>query len=165
MFEKSTDEIEFDVKMSAGILYDFSLYHVYRSPVGILGTIVGILLIVYFGRTRELLYLAFGIVVILYLPVTLFFNCKKQMLLTPSYKEALHYRVSKDGIEVSQGEVTQGHDWGQVIRAVGTPKSLFIYTGKNVATIFPREAMGSKTESVIKTISKYVEPSKVKIRF
>ena len=165
MEDSTTGIIEFDVQMNAGLLYDYSLYHVYRSPVGVLGCVMGMLLLANFARTHSFIYLIFGIIVLVYLPVTLFMNCKRQMLLVEAYKSPLHYRVSDEGIEISQGEITQGHKWDQVIRVTATAKSIFLYTGKNVATIFPREALGEKTGAVMAVISRCVEPGRVKIRF
>ncbi|MBR6328659.1 MAG: YcxB family protein [Lachnospiraceae bacterium] len=165
MSDNTKETIEFDVNMNAGILYDYMLYHIYRSPIGIIGTVVGMLLLANYFRGRELLYLIFGIIVVFYLPVNLYTSSKRQMLMVESYKSPLHYTLSEEGIRVSQGELDQGHEWGRVIKAVATSKSIFLYTGKNVATIFPRKDMGDQTESVIRMISRYVEPGKVKIRF
>lgn len=159
------EKIEFDVHMNVGVLYDYSLYHTYRSMAGILGTFVGILLIANFARFKNPLYLIFGIVCILYLPVALYMSCRKQMLSVEAYKQPLHYKLTDEGIEVSQGDIVQGHGWDAVIKAVSTGKSIMLYTGKNVATIFPRADLGDDTADVIKYICAHVEPKKVKIRF
>ena len=41
-------EVEFDVKMDAGILYDYMLHHTYSSFAGLMGTAAGALLLVIF---------------------------------------------------------------------------------------------------------------------
>ena len=41
-------ELEFDVKITSGILYDYMLRHTYYSLSGLIGTIAGALLIVCF---------------------------------------------------------------------------------------------------------------------
>lgn len=158
-------EIEFDVKMDKDILYDYSLYHTYRGTAGIIGTAVGLLLILNFARYHNVLYLIFGVVTVLYLPVALYFNCAKQAAMVEAYKKPLHYKLSESGIEVSQGDIVQGHEWSAVIKAVSTGKSIILYTGKNVATIFPRKDLGGDVTEVIKIICANVEPKKVKIRF
>jgi hypothetical protein len=160
-------EIEFDVSMDWHILFDYYLYHTYRSFTGILGTVVGILLIAgfFYNTSNRIISLIFGIIVLLYLPVNLSMSARRQMLLVESYKSPLHYRLGSEGITISQGEVTQSHEWSAVIKAAGSAKSIFLYTGKNNATIFPRSAMGKKTEAVLRMISRYVAPGKVKIRF
>lgn len=158
-------EHDFDVQMDVGTLYDYSLYHTYTSLSGIVGTFVGILLIMTFAKEHSPLYLIFGIVVIFYLPVTLFLACKRQMLAVEAYKKPLHYHISDAGIEVSQGEQQMGHGWDAVLKVVGTRKSVILYTGRNVASIFPRKAMGDQTVPVIQTICKNVDPKRVKLRY
>ena len=158
-------DLEFDVQMDKSILFDYSLYHTYMGISGLLGTFVGILLLISFTRDHSPLYLIFGIVVILYLPVNLYLACSKQILAVEAYKHPLHYKVNDEGITVSQGEQVVSHGWDRIIKAVSTRKSIILYTGKNVATIFPRSAMGELTVPVIQTISANVEPKKVKIRF
>lgn len=157
-------ELEFDVHMSTSVLYDYSLYHTYRGLSGILGTAVGVLLIANFANTHQILYLIFGLITVGYLPIALYMNAKRQMLAVPAFKEPLHYRLTEDGIEVSQGEVTQSQEWSAVLKAVSTKKSVILYTGKAVASILPRVDMGSQTEAVIKMICAHVEPKRVKIR-
>lgn len=159
------ETIEFDVNMNTSVLYDYSLYHTYRSMPGLLGTLVGILLIMDYSRTHSLTCLLFGIIVILYLPINIYMNCRRQMLVVEAYKKPLHYKLTDSGIEVSQDDIVQGHEWEAVIKAVSTGKSIILYTGKNVATIFPREALDGMTTEVIKFICAHVEPKKVKIRF
>lgn len=158
-------KIEFDVQMNAKKLYDYSLYHTYRSFSGLLGTAMGALLILYFLSTGQILYLIFGIIVILYLPIALYLNAKKQMVSVQSYKEPLHFCISDEGMEVSQGEVKQLQEWEKVQKVVSTGQSIILYTGKTIATVIPREDMGEKTEEVIQTISRNVPPKRVKIRF
>ncbi len=161
----SDEVIEFDVQMDAGILYDYMLYHSYRSFIGILGTVIGLLLLANFISRREISFLIFGLIILLYMPWSLFITSRRQMLSVAAYKNPLHYRLGSDGIKVSQGEETQGHEWGAVVKVCADAKSIFVYTGRNVATIFPRQAMGAKTEQVIRMISRFVPPSKVKIRY
>ena len=158
-------ELEFDVNMSTGKLYDYSLYHTYRGISGILGTAIGVLLLANYFSSKNMLYLIFGLITVFYLPVALYINAKKQMLLVPAFKEALHYKMMEDGIEVSQGEIVQKQEWSVIHKVVSTKTSIIIYTGKAVASILPRDDMGSQTEAVIKMISTHVEPRKVKIRF
>ena len=41
-------ELEFDVKITGNILYDYMLRHTYYSASGLIGTIVGAVMVVYF---------------------------------------------------------------------------------------------------------------------
>ncbi len=159
------DEIEFDVKMSAGALYDFYLYTTYTSLTGMLGTLVGILLLVNYASHKELAYLIFGLIVLFYLPVTLYISAKKNVLLVDSFKKTLHYRLDEKGMEVSQDDTTQTLEWDGVVKVCATASNIFVFTTKKTATIFPRKELGEKTTAIITLLSKYVEPKKMKIRF
>ena len=50
-------ELEFDVKITANVLYDYMLRHTYYSASGLIGTIVGALMIVYFFYRGGIIFL------------------------------------------------------------------------------------------------------------
>lgn len=158
-------ELEFDVKMTAGILYDYMLRHTYNSASGLLGTMVGALMIVYAGMKGGVLLMIAGIVVLAYLPWTLFLKSKQQMMNTSAFKQPLHYKMTQEGIEVSQGEVVQTQKWEDMYKAVSTQRSIIVYTSKVSASVFPREALGEQTAAVVEMISTHMPPAKVKIRW
>lgn len=157
-------ELEFDVKMTAGALYDYMLRHTYYSASGLIGTIVGALLVVWFFYKGGAIFLIAGIIILLYLPWTLFIKSRRQMLSTPAFKKSLHYKLTKEGIEVSQGEEVQSQKWENMYKAVSTPKSIIVYTSPVNASIFPKQDMGELTFPVIEMISTHMPPAKVKIR-
>ena len=158
-------ELEFDVKITAGTLYDYLLQHTYSSFSGMLGTLVGALLIVFFVATKYPVYLIAGIVMIAYLHYTLFIRANKQAINTPAFKNPLHYKMTDDGICVSQGETSENQSWDNCFKAVSTPKSIILYTSKSTASIFPKKDLGDKKEALIQMISTHMPPNKVKIKF
>jgi len=157
-------KIEFDVKMTTGKMYDYMLRHTFTSFSGILGEIVGIILLIGFAAYRTPTFLFAGILVTLYLPVALYANAKKQVKLTPAFKEPLHYCLTEEGIEVVAGEAKDFQAWEDMIKAVSTNKNIIIYTSKVNACLFPREDLAEKQEDVIKMISAHMDPKKVNIR-
>lgn len=157
-------ELEFDVKMTAGALYDYMLRHTYYSASGLIGTVVGALLVVWFFAGGGVIFLIAGAVILLYLPWTLFLKSRQQMLNTPAFKEPLHYRMTEEGIEVSQNGEVQEQKWEDMYKAVSTPRSIIVYTSRVNASIFPKRDMGDRTAGVIRMISTHMPPSKVKIR-
>lgn len=157
-------ELEFDVKITASALYDYMLRHTYYSMSGLLGTIAGALMIVWFFAEGGVIFLIAGAVILLYLPWTLFIKSRQQMVNTPAFKKPLHYRMTDEGIEVSQGEEKQMQKWEDMYKAVSTPKSIIVYTSRINASIFPKADMGELTPSVIEMISTHMPPAKVKIR-
>lgn len=157
-------EVEFDVKITAGALYDYMLYHTFTGASGLLGAAVGALLVVAFFMNAGVLCLIAGLVILAYLPWTLFLKSKKQYLSNPAFKEPLHYRMTDQGIEVSQKGETQGQKWEDMYKAVSTPRSIILYTSRVNASIFPKKDLGEKSSAVIQMISTYMPPRKVKIR-
>lgn len=157
-------EIEFDVNVTPGVLYDYMLQHTYTSPAGLIGAVAGALMIVAFFSGAGVLSLIAGIVVLVYLPWSLFLKSRQQHLSNPAFKKPLHYKLTEEGIEVSQGEEVQTQKWEDMHRAVSTPKSLILYTSPVNASIFPKKDLGEKAAGVIAIISTHMPPKKVKIR-
>lgn len=158
-------ELEFDVKVTSDALYDYLLYHTYTSFSGMLGTLVGALLIIVFVSTKYPIYLIAGIVLIGYLPCTLFVKAKQQALNTPAFKKPLHYKMTDEGVSVSQGDSEEMQGWDSCVRAVSTSKSIILYTSRTTASIFPKKDLGDKKDALIQMISTHMPPKKVKIRF
>ena len=157
-------ELEFDVKITGNILYDYMLRHTYYSASGLIGTIVGALMVVYFFSGGGTIVLIAGLVILAYLPWTLFLKSRQQMANTPAFKEPLHYKLTDEGIEVSQGEQVQMQKWEDMYRAVSTQRSLIVYTSRVNASIFPKQDLGEMVPRVIEIISTHMPPAKVKIK-
>ena len=158
-------EIEFDVNMTAGDLFDYMLHHTYTSPSGLIGAVAGALMVVAGAYGAGALCLIAGLVILAYLPVTLFLKSKQQFLTNPAFKKPLHYRLTEEGIEVSQGEEIQNGKWEDMHKAISTAKSLIVYTTPVNATIFPKRDLGEQAAAVIGIISTHMPVKKVKIRF
>ena len=103
-------ELEFDVHVDANALYDYMLRHTFTKAAGILGSTAGALAIVAGMMQRYPIYVIFGAVVLLYQPVSLWLRAQKQALL-PVFKEPLHYKMTEEGVEVSQKETQQFQKW------------------------------------------------------
>lgn len=157
-------EIEFDIKINANVLYDYMLHHTYTSAAGLLGTGVGALMIVAFSMQHSVIFLIAGIVILAYLPWTLFIRSRQQLLANPAFKAPLHYRLDEEGITVSQNETEEKQSWEQMYKAISTGRSIIVYTSRINASIFPKKDLGENKAKVIEIISTHMPPSKVKIR-
>ena len=157
-------EIEFDVKITPNILYDYTLHHTYSSLAGIMGSIVGALMLVLFASNKQPICLIIGVVILLYLPWTLFLKSRQQALNTPAFKKPLHYRLSDEGIEVSQDDTVEQMGWDGMVKAISTLNSVVVYTTRTSACIFPKKDLGEGKYKVIEIISTHMPPNKVKIR-
>lgn len=156
--------VELDVKIESGDLYDYMLRHSYYSPAGILGSTFGAVLILFALMTKQWVFIVLGLIMLLYLPWTLFIKSKKQILSNPSFQKPLHYVLDQEGIAISQGEDQIKYLWEELYRAVSTGRSIIVYTSRVNATIFPRRALGDQTGAVIEMISTHMPPARVKIR-
>lgn len=157
-------ELEFDVKVDSKVLYDYMLHHTYGSFQGVLGSTVGALMLVGFAITGYAIWLIAGIVLLAYLPWTLYIKSKQQMLATPAFKEPLHYRITEEGVEISQKEAKEFQKWEHMHKATSTGKSIILYTSPVNACIFPRACLQGNEVAVIEMISKHMPTNKVKIK-
>ncbi|MDD6810546.1 MAG: YcxB family protein [Lachnospiraceae bacterium] len=157
-------EVEFDVKMESGILYDYMMHHTFSSLSGLLGAVVGALLLIAFYADRQVIFLVAGLIILIYQPWTLFLKSKQQMLNNPAFKKPLHYKLTEEGIEVSQDGEVQNQKWEDMHKAVSTNSSIVVYTTPVNACIFPKKDLGENKYKVIEMISTHMPPRKVKIR-
>lgn len=158
-------EVEFDVKITCGSLYDYLLHYTYTSLQGLVGAGAGALFLVEYFVSRQFLFLACGLLILVYLPVSLYLRAKQQSL-NPVFKQPIHYRMTEEGIEISQGEETQTHGWDVFYKAGSTMGSVLLYTTKRNATIFPKRQLQEQDVlgKVMEMISTHMPPKKVNIR-
>lgn len=157
-------ELEFDVEITSGVLYDYMLRHTYSTLSGILGTLAGAFILLAYFNTGYPLYLIAGTVLLAYLPCSLYLRARTQAANTPAFRKPLHYRLTDEGIEVSQEGEVQMQAWDTMVKAVSTRSSIIVYTSRVNACIFPRKDLKERTAAVIEQISTHMPPGKVKIR-
>ncbi len=158
-------ELEFDVKMTPAAMYDYLLHHTYSGMSGIVGALAGAFCIMVFVANKYPIYLIAGIVILAYLPMSLFLKANQQVQGTPAFKKPLHYKLTDEGISVSQDDMEEKQSWDDCFKAVSTKNSIILYTSRTTASIFPKKDLGEKKDAVIQMISTHMPPSKVKIRF
>lgn len=156
--------VNLTVKINAGDLYDYMLRHSFNSPSGILGSTFGAVLIVYAVMSGRWAFIVLGLVMLLYLPWTLFIKSRRQILSNPGFQDALEYTLDDRGLTVAQGEESVTFAWEDMQKAVSTSRSIILYTSPVNATIFPKRELGDLKAAVIEVISTHMPPAKVKIR-
>ena len=129
--------LELTVKIEAGDLYDYMLMHSYNSPAGLVGSTFGALLIVFAFAAKQWIFIVLGLVMLLYLPWTLFIKSRSQILSNPSFQEPLTYILDEEGLTVSQGEAQEKMAWGDMHKAVSTGRSIFVYRVRTLLSILP----------------------------
>ena len=121
-------------------------------------------MLVGYGVTGYVIWLIAGIVLLAYLPWSLFLKSKQQMLSTAAFQNPLHYRMTEEGVEISQGEAKEFQKWEHMWKATSTGKSIILYTSPVNACIFPRADLKGNEVAVIEMISKHMPVNKVKIK-
>lgn len=157
-------EMEFDVKITGGVLYDFLMYHNYSKVSNLIANVVGALLLIGGIVNGHIAFLICGVVILLYLPVSLGLKAKQQQLASPAFKKPLHYSLNEEGVSVSQDGQEELIKWEDMYKAVSTQKSIVLYTTRINAFIFPRKDLGTDIPKLIEIISVSMDPKKVKIR-
>ena len=156
--------VETDIQVTAADLYDYVLMHTYHGTSGIIGSTAGALFVVAGFLTQKWLIVIAGLVILLYLPITLYTKSKLQWSANEAFQKPLHYVLDDEGVTVSQGEVRESQSWEGMVKAVSTPRSIILYTSGRNASIFPKAQLGDQKDALIEVISTHMPPQKVKIR-
>lgn len=157
-------EMEFDVKITGGVLYDFLMYHNYSKMANLIANIVGAFILIGGIVNGSVPFLICGGIILLYMPISLALKAKQQQLASPAFKKPLHYRLTEEGVAVSQDGQEELMKWEDMYKAVSTQKSIVLYTTRINAFIFPRKDLGTDIPKLIEIISVNMDPKKVKIR-
>lgn len=162
--------VEFDTTITEKDMYQFNLYHAYHGFQGIAAPLVGVWVLVMaavtFGKVEimyTLLYLVFGVVFLVYVPVSLNLRSKQQIRSSEILKQALHYKIDDTGVHVSQGEETADLEWKQIYKMAATKNSLLIYSNRVNAYVIPRKAMGEQYEKVVGLAVNHLESYRLKL--
>ena len=164
------EKVEFDSKVTEKDLIKFKLYANYTSVGGIFGLIFAVVeLIVCFvsiGRTEisyTLMLATFGLLFLLYPPISSILSAKKQIKKIPAFAAAIHYTFDADGIRLIQGEIDEKLEWQNVYKIKIANDSLLIYLTTINANIIPiRDCRDSLTD-IVSIAKTNLKPFQVKI--
>jgi len=157
-------EVTLKVKITAGDIFDYLLYHYYTSAAGLIGSCVGALLVVSAFMTNTWIYLVVGLIILLYLPWVSFLKSRTQAKTNPAFKEEMTYIFDDEGLKVVVGDESAGCKWDDMNKVVSTTKSIIVYTSPINATIVPKRFLTDKKQDLIAIISTHLPPKKVKIK-
>ncbi|MCI9078815.1 MAG: YcxB family protein [Lachnospiraceae bacterium] len=160
-------EAEFDIRLTAGELFTFTMHHTYSSASGLvgLGISIGSLVLCaarykYFDSTTIIALVITGLLFTIVQPVMLYFKSKVQVKKNESINDDLHYRISEEGIEVSQGEQQAFVKWYEVRKMKVVKNALYIYMSPVRAFIFPESQCGSCFNEVAALVKDMMEKYK-----
>ena len=170
--------MKFDIKITDKDMYRFNLYHVYHTFNGIISVVVGLFVFVVMFVVRNrltptdmMLYVALGIALLLYTPITLFTRSKAQVASSKVLQNTLSYDFNDEGIRVTtEVEVNEGEanssllPWNQLYKIVETKKQLLIYSGRMNAYVIPVEQLGEKKEELKEYIKERTDDYRLSFR-
>ena len=95
--------LKFDITLTAEDMYRFNMYQTYSGFHGWFSIAFSILIFVVAGVTRgkieaayTALYIVFGIVFLVYPPVSLYLRSKRTLAMSEELRGTLHYEVMRD---------------------------------------------------------------------
>lgn len=164
-------KIKFNVQMTQQYMYDFMLQHIYRSIQGIFSLLAGLavltLCICTLGKVEAVYSLCYGFFALffwIYLPLSLWWKAKRQVLTTPMFKKPLEYEVDQRGIRTSQDGESSFVEWKNVCRVINSKLCVIVYISKARAYVWPKAAIGEKYDRLLQMMEKSVPAKNYKIR-
>lgn len=163
--------IEFDITLTSKDMYRFNMYQTYSGFHGWFSVIVAICAFIVAGvtygkveLTYTIIYIVFGIVFLLYLPVTLYVRSGHSLAASRILGKPLHYAVDGEGIGVSQGEESAKLPWEQIYKMVATKHNVLIYSNRINAYVIPREQLGDRYADLAGLAASKLEKYRVKMQ-
>lgn len=162
---------EFDIKLTEKDLYSFNIYQTYHGVHGIFSIVIAALVFVMAtvsGKNGELayaaLYVAVGILLLVYVPVSLKLRVRQTMKTNAVLSGVLHYEVSEEGIKVTSGEESGDLPWNLVYQVYSRKDSVLIYSNRVNAYIIPKNQLGDKYDALMEVAKKSLESYRVKCK-
>lgn len=162
---------EFDIQLHTIDMYRYNLYHTYTTAGGYLAILVSLFAFAAAGKTwgevemsRTVLYIALGILLLVYTPVTLYLRSKQQVSGSPVLKNVLHYVIDDTGVTTSQGEMSSTLEWSQVYRVVATRHNILVCINPRNAFIIPRDQVQQEYDAIRKTAQEHLEKYRFKMK-
>lgn len=163
--------VEFEIKITEKDMYRFNMHHAYTGFQGIFATVIGIAVLavacITLGKVEGMyttLYFLFGVIFLVYTPISLKMRSKRQFLVSPALRETMHYTMDEKGIHVAIGEETADLEWNMVYRMVSTKSNLLIYSSRINAYILPRQQLGDKYAKVKELAERKLEKYRLKLK-
>ena len=97
------------------------------------------------------LYIVFGIVFLVYPPVSLYLRSKRTLAMSEVLRGTLHYEVDEEGLHVSQKEESALLPWEQIYKMVATKHNVLVYSSRINAYVIPRAQLGESYDGTADT--------------
>ena len=152
--------IEFDIKLKAKDMFRFNMYQTYSGFSGWSSILFAAAMFGMAGYTfythgeaalpNILVYVLAGIVLLVYMPCSLWLRSSQSIKASPVLSNTLHYLVDSNGFTVTQGEANGVLAWKQIYKMVATKQLVLVYSNRVNAYIIPREQLGEQYVALAK---------------
>ncbi len=163
--------IEFDIQLTAKNLFRFNMYQNYTTSQGPLSIVLALIVlgISYYcfaqGNTSYgILYVVVGIVILVYIPFTLWNRAKRTIKHNAVLAGTLHYTLSPEGIGVAQEGDTGLLAWDKVYKVVASKDAVLIYSTRVNAYILPKEQLKEQYAEVKAVIKENLPDYRVRLK-
>ena len=113
---------------------------------------------------KVFLYIGISILLLFYIPVTLWLRAKQSIKASPVLSQSLHYCVDEEGFTVTQGEASGVLGWKQIYKMVATKQLVLVYSGRLNAYIIPREQLGDRYVTLAKLAREKLPKFRVRMK-
>lgn len=173
----SVKEVNLDVRLEDQDMVDFLMYQTYHSRTGwvavifgVIALIVGILTAGKVKQSYTVVYFVLAFVMLIYEPIAVKAQGKRQISTNPVLQNKLHYRFDEKGFTISTDiDLGEGDnksntiEWKRIFKAVKTKKALYIYTGLKNASVIPDRALDGVWDDLKKIIIRNVPDHRYKL--
>lgn len=163
--------LEFDINLTEKDIFRFNMYHTYTGFHGIASILLAIgsfaCAVKTFGTVSTgytILYFVFGIILLIYMPLSLYTNSKRQVMMSEAFQHALHFSINEQGITITQGEEKAELAWNQIYKVVETKSNILIYSTRKHAFVLPQEMIKKEHDALIDCMKEHVEKFRLKIK-
>ncbi len=160
-------EAEFDIRLTAAELYVFSMHHTYSAISGIAGLVIsfGSLAICsirykYLDKTTIMALIIIGLLFTVVQPFMLYWKAKVQVKRNESINNVLHYRLSEEGIEISQDGQQAFVKWYEVRKKKLARNAMYLYMSPVRAFIFPKSQCGGQFDTALAIVNDMMDKYK-----
>lgn len=164
-------EVSFDVKLRPEDLFRFNMYQTYTGMHGIVSILIAVTVFVMAGITGKngsiaymLLYILVGIIILFYIPLTLWGRAKRTLKTNEVLADTLHFTLTEKAVCVSQKDQTGELPWDQIYKMVSNSRQVLIYSSRINAYIIPREQLGEAYGDVAKLANQQLPAYRVKMK-
>lgn len=162
---------EFDIQLHTIDMYRYNLYHAYTTASGYLAILFSAVAFATAARkwgevslSNTAMCILFGVLLLVYTPVSLYLRSKQQVEGSPVFKNALHYTMDDTGVTTSQGEMSSTLAWDQVYRVVATRHNILVCINPRNAFIIPRAQVVREYDAIREIAQEHLEKYRFKMK-